>query len=138
MVKVKKEVTRSDLSQKKTVKSERSKAYSRYLRSKQFQEVKTLVYERQKGICPLCGELIDNEHPGSCHHMDYRYAGMGGEIEADHCVFIHRDEHIQIHRSKLSYSKYSVLNDRNLPVAENQSELAQAIRREREINKKRV
>lgn len=138
MVKVKKEVTRSDLSQKKVVKSERSKAYSRYLRSKQFQEVKTLVYERQKGICPICGEMIDNEHPGSAHHRSYRYAGMGGEIEAQDVVYIHRWEHQSMHRAKQSYGLYSVLNDRNEPAPENQSELAQAIRREREINKKRV
>lgn len=84
--------------------------------------------------CPTCGvtraliSLLKGDFSAYCYF----------NVMAVHCVFIHRDEHIQIHRSKLSYSKYSVLNDRNLPVQENQSELAQAIRREREINKKRV
>ena len=116
---------------------ERQKQYTKYLRSKQFKEVKDIVYARQGGICPICGELIDAEHPGSCHHRDYRYAGMGGSIEAEHCVYIHSEEHISIHRNKKSYSKYSVLNDRNRPVDENHSDLAEAIRRERETYKKK-
>ena len=143
MVKVKKEMIRSDTSKKAApsknkLKMDRQKEYTKYLRSKQFKEVKDIVYARQGGICPICGELIDAEHPGSCHHKDYKYAGMGGEIEATHCVYIHCDEHISIHRNKKSYSKYSVLNDRNEPVEENHSDLANAIRKERESYKKKV
>lgn len=140
MVKVRKETVRSDTSAKgiaKKLKNERAREYSKYLRSKKFKEVKDIVYARQGGICPICGDVIDSEHPGSCHHRSYRYAGMGGEIEAQDCVFIHRDEHIQIHRSKLSFQKYSVLNDRNEPVPENQSDLAIAIRKERAGHKKK-
>ena len=142
MVKVKKEVIRSDTSEKAAptknkLKTERQKEYTKYLRSKQFKEVKDIVYARQGGICPLCGEVIDNEHPGSAHHRSYKYAGMGGEIEAQDVVYIHSEEHISIHRNKKSYSKYSILNDRNRPVDENHSDLAEAIRKERESYKKK-
>lgn len=142
MVKVKKEVIRSDTSKKAAptknkLKTERQREYTKYLRSKQFKEVKDIVYKRQGGICPLCGEVIDAEHPGSAHHRSYKYAGMGGEIEAQDVVYIHSEEHISIHRNKKSYIKYSILNDRNRPVDENHSDLAEAIRKERESYKKK-
>lgn len=143
MVKVKKETVRSDTSKKAAplknkLKMERQRQYTKYLRSKQFKEVKDIVYTRQGGICPICGELIDADHPGSAHHRSYKYAGMGGEIEAQDVVYIHSEEHISIHRNKKSYSKYSVLNDRNEPVPENHSDLAEAIRRERDSYKKKI
>lgn len=142
MVKVKKEVIRSDVSEKAApsknkLKTLRQREYTKYLRSKQFKEVKDIVYARQGGICPICGDLIDSEHPGSAHHRSYKYAGMGGEIEAQDVVYIHTEEHISIHRNKKSYSKYSILNDRNRPVDENHSKLAEAIRKERESYKKK-
>ena len=142
MVKVKKETTRSDTSKKAApsknkLKMLRQREYTKYLRSKQFKEVKDIVYARQGGICPICGELIDAAHPGSAHHRSYKYAGMGEEIEANDVVYIHSEEHISIHRNKKSYSKYSILNDRNRPVDENHSDLAEAIRKERESYKKK-
>lgn len=142
MVKVKREMTRSDTSEKAAptknkLKMERQKEYTKYLRSKQFKEVKEIVYARQGGICPLCGEVIDAEHPGTCHHRSYKYAGMGGEIEAAHCVYLHTWHHQAEHRAKQSFSIYSVLNDRNEPAPENHSDLAEAIRREREYYKKK-
>ena len=142
MVKVKKETVRSDTSKKAVpsknkLKTLRQREYTKYLRSKQFKEVKDIVYARQGGICPICGDLIDSEHPGSAHHRSYKYAGMGGEIEAQDVVYIHTEEHISIHRNKKSYSKYSILNDRNRPVDENHSKLAEAIRKERESYKKK-
>lgn len=140
MVKVKRETVRSDTSEKvsKTkIKSERTKEYTRYLRSKQFKLVKEIVFKRQNGLCAICGDPIDNEHPGTCHHQNYRYAGMGGEVEAENCIYIHNDEHRELHRSKLSFQRYSVLNDRNEPVPENHSDLANAIRKERESSKKK-
>lgn len=141
MVKVKKETVRSDLSDKampskSKTRSERALIYQKYIRSKQFKEVREIVRERQNNICPICGDEFTEDNPGVCHHKNYVYAGMGGEKEADCCVMIHNDEHRQIHRSKKSYSVYSVLNDRNEPADENKSELAQAIRRERSKNKK--
>lgn len=142
MVKVKKETVRSDTSdkavpKKNQLKTSRQREYVKYLRSKQFKEVKDMVYERQGGICPLCGEVIDSEHPGTCHHKDYKYAGMGGQKEADHCVYLHLWEHSAMHRSRSSFGIYSVLNDRNEPDPENHSDLAEAIRKERESYKKR-
>lgn len=140
MVKVKREMTRSDTSKKATanqLKKVRAQVYTKYLRSKQFKDVKDIVFKRQGGICPLCGEPIDAEHPGTCHHRDYRYAGMGGEIEAAHCVYMHLWEHQALHRHKSSFGVYSVLNDRNEPADENQSDLANAIRKERAAHKKK-
>ena len=62
---------------------------------------------------------------------------MGGEIEAAHCVYLHIWHHQAEHRAKQSFSIYSVLNDRNDPAPENHSDLAEAIRREREYYKKK-
>ena len=55
MVKVKKETTRSDTSKKAApsknkLKMLRQREYTKYLRSKQFKEVKDIVYARQGGM----------------------------------------------------------------------------------------
>ena len=142
MVKVKKETTRSDTSEKaqksKTqLKNERARIYQRYLRSKQFKEVREIVRARQNNICPICGDEFTEDNPGVCHHKNYRWAGYGGAKEADCCVMIHSWEHQAIHRHKKSFALYSDDNDRNNPADENQSELANAIRRKREASKKK-
>ena len=140
MVKVKKEIIRSDTSEKShksntKLKNERSLIYQRYIRSKQFKEVREIVRERQNNICPICGDEFTEDDMGTAHHKNYRWAGYGGEKEANTVVLIHKYEHQMIHRHPKAYKIYSVLNDRNEPDPENQSELAQAIRRERS-NKK--
>ena len=142
MVKVKKETTRSDTSEKaqksKTqLKNERARIYQRYLRSKQFKEVREIVRARQNNRCPICGEEFTEDNPGVCHHQRYTWAGYGGEKEADCCVMICAWEHQAIHRHKKSFALYSDDNDRNKPADENQSELANAIRRKREASKKK-
>ena len=140
MVKVKKEIIRSDTSEKShksntKLKNERSLIYQRYIRSKQFKEVRDIVRERHNNICPICGDEFTEDDMGTAHHKNYRWAGYGGEKEANTVVLIHKYEHQMIHRHPKAYKIYSVLNDRNEPDPENQSELAQAIRRERS-NKK--
>lgn len=142
MVKVKREMIRSDTSEKAQksntqLKNERARIYQRYLRSKQFKEVREIVRERQNNICPICGEEFTEDNPGVCHHQRYTWAGYGGEKEADCCVMIHSWEHQAIHRHKKSFALYSDDNDRNRPADENQSELANAIRRKRESSKKK-
>ena len=141
MVKVKKEMIRSDTSEKSQksntkLKNERSLIYQRYIRSKQFKEVREIVRARQNNICPICGDEFTEDDMGTAHHKNYKWAGYGGEKEADTVVLIHKAEHIMIHRHPRSYKIYNILNDRNEPDPENQSELAQAIRRER--NNKKV
>lgn len=133
MVKVKKEITRNDTSAKtnRKQKSERANIYARYIRSKQFKEVREIVRQRQNNICPICGEEFTTDNPGTCHHKNYRWAGYGGEKEADCCVMIHCWEHTQMHRHPKSFRLYSDKNDRNRPDDENLSELANAIRKER-------
>ena len=140
MVKVKKEMIRSDTSKnsapsKNTVRSERTLIYQRYIRSKQFKEVREIVRERQNNICPICGDEFTEDDMGTAHHQNYRWAGYGGEKEADTVVLIHKYEHQMIHRHPKAYKIYSIENDRNDPDPENQSELAQAIRRERSKKK---
>ena len=140
MVKVKREMTRSDTSEKAQksntqLKNERARIYQRYLRSKQFKEVREIVRARQNNICPICGDEFTEDDMGTAHHKNYTWAGYGGEKEADCCVMIHSWEHQAIHRHKKSFALYSDDNDRNEPNPENQSELAQAIRRERSKKK---
>ena len=140
MVKVKKEMIRSDTSEKAApskdkVRSERALIYQRYIRSKQFKEVREIVRERQNNICPICGDEFTEDDMGTAHHKNYRWAGYGGEKEADTVVLIHKYEHQMIHRHPKAYKIYSIENDRNEPDPENQSELAQAIRRERSKKK---
>ena len=140
MVKVKKEMIRSDTSEKSQksntqLKNERALIYQRYLRSKQFKEVREIVRARQNNRCPICGEEFTEDDMGTAHHKNYTWAGYGGEKEADTVVLIHKYEHQMIHRHPKAYKTYSVLADRNEPDPENQSELAQAIRRERSKKK---
>ena len=140
MVKVKKEMIRSDTSEnaapsKDKVRSERALIYQRYIRSKQFKEVREIVRERQNNICPICGDEFTEDDMGTAHHKNYKWAGYGGEKEADTVVLIHKYEHQMIHRHPKAYKIYSIENDRNEPDPENQSELAQAIRRERSKKK---
>lgn len=117
---------------KRKIKSERALIYQKYIRSKNFKEVRELVRERQNNICPICGEEFTEDNPGTCHHMNYRWAGYGGEKEASCCVMIHVWEHRCMHRHPKSFSLYSDKNDRNKPDDENHSELANAIRKERD------
>ena len=140
MVKVKREMIRSDTSEKAAptkdkVRSERVLIYQRYIRSKQFKEVREIVRERQNNICPICGDEFTEDDMGTAHHKNYRWAGYGGEKEADTVVLIHKYEHQMLHRHPKAYKIYSIDNDRNEPDPENQSELAQAIRRERSKKK---
>lgn len=113
------------------MKDDRQSIYKRYINSKQFKLVREIVRQRQNNICPICGDPFTSDNPGTCHHMRYTYAGYGGEKEADCCVMIHNWEHQAIHRHKKSYSIYSDKNDRNKPADDNQSELADAIRKNR-------
>lgn len=139
MVKVKKETVRSDTSKKAApkdnVRNERVLIYQRYIRSKKFKEVRDIVRERQNNICPICGDEFTEDDMGTAHHKNYTWAGYGGEKEADTVVLIHKYEHQMIHRHPQAYKIYSIANDRNDPDPENQSELAQAIRRERSKKK---
>ena len=140
MVKVKKEMIRSDTSKKAQksntqLKNERARIYQRYIRSKQFKEVREIVRERQNNICPICGDEFTEDDMGTAHHKNYKWAGYGGEKEADTVVLIHKYEHQMIHRHPKADKIYSITNERNEPDPENQSELAQAIRRERSKKK---
>ena len=143
MVSVKNQTVRSDTSKKAApskskLRTERALIYQRYLRSKQFKEVKEIVRARQNNICPICGDEFNDEDMGTAHHRNYRWAGYGGEKEADTVVLIHKFEHQMIHRHPKAYKIYSDMNDRNEPVQENHSALAEAIRKERSLYKKKV
>lgn len=55
------------------------KRYTRYIASKEFKEIKELVFERDKYTCVACGWNINEYDPDKksnkrtlqCHHKDY-------------------------------------------------------------------
>lgn len=109
---------RSDL----TPKSQPSKAkqrdeeylkYQRYLRSKQFKEVKKLVWDRDEGTCQFCGRKQSDGVTLSVHHRNYSHLFEGGEAEAKDCILICSREHKMLHSMKCNYRWFSRNNERN-------------------------
>lgn len=45
--------------------------YQRYIRSKEFKEIKQLVEERDEHKCRVCGRTKEDGIPLSCHHTTY-------------------------------------------------------------------
>lgn len=95
MVRVKKEITRSDISEKAIKKPESNrqkpeyKLYQKYLRSKQFAEVKEIVKERDGHKCMVCGREADGDKINlQIHHRVYTHLGCGGETEANDCLCV--------------------------------------------------
>ena len=52
-------------------------------------------WRRQRGICPVCGELITKETGWHNHHIQWRIYGGGGELE--NRVLLHPNCHQQVH-----------------------------------------
>ena len=53
------------------------------------------LWEKQRGICPLCGDIIDNQTGYHCHHVIHR-CDMG-ENHIDNLVLLHPTCHEQWH-----------------------------------------
>lgn len=109
---------RSDI----TPKSQPSKAkqrneeylkYQRYLRSKQFKEVKKIVESRDGGKCQFCGRSRSDGVTLSVHHRCYQHLFQGGEAEANDCILICSREHKLLHSMKCNYQWFSRNHIRN-------------------------
>lgn len=120
MVKVRKQPIRGDLSAKAqpTKSKQRSKEYleyQAYIRSKEFDEVRKIVKERDK-VCQTCGrtqEEIDNNPKLSfnCHHRTYRNLFKGGETEAADCILLCSCCHRAIHSAKSNLVRFKRNNE---------------------------
>ena len=102
---------RSDI----TTKSQPSKAkqrnedylkYRKYLRSKQFKEVKAIVAERDGHKCMTCGRKRSDGAQLCTHHRSYEHLFQGGEIEADDCILLCRTCHKMIHSARGNYQRF--------------------------------
>lgn len=118
MVRVKKEITRSDTSSAKTKAKQRNQRYlkyQKYLRSKQFKIVKQIVFERDGGKCMFCGRTRNDGVTLNTHHRCYKHLFEGGIIEANDCILVCSICHKMIHSSKKNYRWFSMELDRNKP-----------------------
>lgn len=106
---------RSDTSAKAKAKqrSERYLKYQKYIRSKQFKEVRKLVWERCEGECQFCGRKQSDGVTLSVHHKSYRNLFKGGIEEANDCILICQREHKLLHSMKCNYKWFSMDNERN-------------------------
>ena len=106
MVRVKKEVTRSDTTSPKK-KSNRNKPeyklYQKYLKSEKFKEVKDIVHLRDKEKCCCCGR----DENLQVHHVTYEHLGLGGNIEANDCILLCRICHSAISRAKGNLNRWT-------------------------------
>ena len=115
MVKVKKEITRSDTSEKAVKpkskqRSEEYLKYQKYIRSKDFAVVKEIVKERDK-VCQTCGrtqEEIDASPKLSfnVHHRTYEHLFEGGDVEAADCILLCSCCHRGIHSVKSNFTRF--------------------------------
>lgn len=87
--------------------------YRNYLRSKQFKEVKKIVWERDNGECQFCARKQSDGVTLSVHHKCYRNLYKGGEEEAADCILICSREHKALHSMKCNYQWFSRENPRN-------------------------
>lgn len=110
--------TRSDLTkkaqgEKKRQRDEEYLNYRRYIRSKQFKEVKKIVEERDGHKCMTCGRTRADGITLSCHHRCYAHLYEGGESEAEDCITVCSICHRAIHSAKKNYQHFSMKNPRN-------------------------
>lgn len=107
------DITRKAQPSKARQRNEEYLKYRNYLRSKQFKEVKKLVWERDGGECQFCGRKASDGTTLSVHHKCYRNLYKGGEEEAADCILICSREHKVLHGMKCNLSWFSRNNERN-------------------------
>ena len=106
---------RNDTSSPKKPKPRNEKylKYQKYIRSKQFKQVKAIVFERDGEKCMVCGRTRSDGANLTCHHRTYLHLFQGGEIEANDCICLCQYCHAGVHRVKSNYKWFSMDNPRN-------------------------
>lgn len=110
MVKVKKQVTRSDTKQPTKISNRQKpeyKLYQKYLKSDKFKEVKTIVHRRDGEKCVCCGRNASDKVTMQVHHVEYTHLGCGGEIEANDCILLCNICHSAISRARGNLNRWT-------------------------------
>ncbi|MEM6321115.1 MAG: group II intron reverse transcriptase/maturase [Bacteroidota bacterium] len=55
------------------------------------------LYQRQKGVCPVCRQAITSTTGWNAHHLQPKY--LGGKWDRDNLVLLHPVCHIQVHQN---------------------------------------
>lgn len=87
--------------------------YQKYIRSKQFKEVRAIVFERDGEKCVVCGRTRKDGANLTCHHRVYKHLFEGGQTEANDCVTLCQYCHKGIHSVRANYNWFSMENSRN-------------------------
>jgi len=75
-----------------------------YMASGQWRMVRDKVKADAGDRCQDCGEQIGEK--GLAHHLDYRYWGTGGTMEAEHCVWLCNLCHVLRHKQQPGHPHY--------------------------------
>ena len=108
------------------------KIHRRYIKTKQWLELRTKCYDRDDHKCQVCG----SEDDLSCHHRSYEHFMEGGESELDDCITLCKQCHIAIHRSGKTMKRFMaqqeewLANHQEIPYPK---EKEQRIRSEKEL-----
>lgn len=84
--------------------------HKRYIKSKEFDEVRKAVFERDNCQCVICGRTENLV----CHHKCYKHLGEGNQAEIDDCVTLCNLDHISHHKQLYNYRWYSNEHPRNV------------------------
>ena len=58
------------------------------------------LFEQQQGVCPICGEKIDDSRPWDIHHVIEKH--RGGRDTLDNLLLLHGNCHRQVHAANRS------------------------------------
>lgn len=112
---------RSDLSHppKAKQRNEQYLKYKRYIKSKEFKEVKKMCEERDGHKCMVCGRTRSDGVNLTCHHRCYKHLFQGGETEANDCITICSICHSSIHAANKNKRWFSRTHIRNRNIDSN-------------------
>lgn len=83
--------------------------HKKYIKTKEFEEVRNAVFKRDNYKCILCGRTENLV----CHHTSYRHLGYHNEKEIADCVTLCLADHLNHHKGKYNLWWYSVDHPRN-------------------------
>lgn len=115
MVRVRKQTIRSNAQpvRKAQQRNQEYLKYRKYLKSKQFRDVKRLCEERDGHKCMVCGRTREDGIHLNCHHRRYKHLYQGGEEEAADCITLCTICHSAIHSDRKNHTWFSKNNQRN-------------------------